>query len=134
MPIPITPLSPPPKYQSPPGSGGNDGALPTTYDPAWQTYTNLTQAQIAAFAHFPQDLLIYAHQRRWEAQITILQPPTLPTSQGIGQAVSAFTALLNAHRQLLTTIGSSVNTRKAIDAIYGPIAPNSSSAKNPSSI
>lgn len=57
-------------YHSPPGSGGNDGALPTVYDPAWMRFTNLTPAQIVAFQGFPQDLLLYASTRRWLAEIS----------------------------------------------------------------
>jgi hypothetical protein len=42
-------------------------AVPTTYDPTWQTYTNLTKAQIAAFQGMPQDLAKYALIRGWQA-------------------------------------------------------------------
>ena len=44
--------------------------VPMAYDPTWQTYTNLTPAQIAAFQSFPEDLLIYANTRRWMAEIS----------------------------------------------------------------
>jgi hypothetical protein len=49
-------LQPPPvtKFESPIGSGGNDGATPTAYDPLWQYFTNLTPAQIAAFQAMPE--------------------------------------------------------------------------------
>lgn len=47
---------------------GLNGALPTTYDPAWQGYTDLTPAQIAAFQAFPQDLVKYAGARRWQKE------------------------------------------------------------------
>jgi hypothetical protein len=57
-------------YQSPPGSGQNDGTLPQVYDVTWQTYTNLTPAQIAAFKSFPQFLNFYAGLRRWLAEIS----------------------------------------------------------------
>ncbi len=57
-------------YQSPPDSGNNDGALPKSYDPLWQGYTNLTQAQVAAFKSFPEDLAIHLKFRRWQAEIS----------------------------------------------------------------
>lgn len=57
-------------YQSPPGSGGNDGALPTTYDPQWPQYTNLTDAQKTAFKGFPQDLLTYTAQSQYLASLS----------------------------------------------------------------
>lgn len=57
-------------YQSPPGSNGNDGALPTTWDADWQVFTNLTTPQIAAFQGMPQDLLFYAAHRRWVKEIS----------------------------------------------------------------
>jgi len=44
-------------------------AVPATYDPTWQGYTNLTPAQIAAFQAMPQDLIKYAGQRRWQKEI-----------------------------------------------------------------
>lgn len=40
-------------YQSPPGSGGNDGAMPTAYNFNWQYFTNLTPAQITWFESQP---------------------------------------------------------------------------------
>jgi len=67
-------------YQSPPGSGGNDGALPTTYDPLWQYYVNLTQEQIAAFQAFPEDLVKYTAHRRWQWEISAT------SSDGLGPA------------------------------------------------
>lgn len=65
-------------YQSPPGSGINDGALPQVFDTTWQGYTNLSAAQVAAFQAFPQDLLAYVSLRRWlaeESGITALGVP-----------------------------------------------------------
>ena len=58
-------VKPPLLYQSPPGSGGNDGALPTAYDPKWQFWTNLTPAQIEKFQSFPE----------WAAYIKEQGPP-----------------------------------------------------------
>ncbi len=57
-------------YQSPPNSGGNDGALPTVYVPQWNGYTNLSEAQKTAFRGFPQDLMVYSQLRRWGAEIS----------------------------------------------------------------
>jgi hypothetical protein len=59
---------PPKIYQSPPGSGGNDGALPTTYDINWPFYTNLTPDQVTAFQAFPQDLSAYCRTVRWNTE------------------------------------------------------------------
>jgi hypothetical protein len=52
----LPPVSPqaPTFFQSPPGSGGNDGAMPLAYEPLWQYFTNLTPAQIAAFQAMPE--------------------------------------------------------------------------------
>jgi hypothetical protein len=66
-------------YQSPAGSGGNDGAIPTVYVPGWGVYTNLTALQIAAFESFPQDLTNYASQRRWLAEISGTSVTYTPT-------------------------------------------------------
>lgn len=40
-------------FESPPGSGGNDGAMPTSYNFNWQFFTNLTTSQIAWFRAQP---------------------------------------------------------------------------------
>lgn len=45
-------------------------AIPTQYDPGWRRFTNLTPAQITSFEQFPQALLLYASQRRWQAEIS----------------------------------------------------------------
>lgn len=68
-------------YQSPPNSGGNDGALPAIYVQNWQFFTNLTPAQILAFQSFPQDLTKYAAMRRWQAEVLANLPVTV-TLQG----------------------------------------------------
>src|SRR5262245_39551840 len=57
-------------YESPPGSGGNDGALPAQYIDKWHIYINLTQQQVVAFQSFPQDLMKYLRQRTSLAQIS----------------------------------------------------------------
>jgi hypothetical protein len=76
-----------PLYQSPPGSGTNNGALPTTYDPTWQNYINLTPAQVVAFQSFPQDLLRYLQTRRWLAEISGITINNIPlTTQYTDQA------------------------------------------------
>jgi hypothetical protein len=62
----LPPTIPPPLlYQSPSGSGSNDGALPTHYDPKWQLWTNLTKEQIEKFQSFPQ----------WQAFVKEQGPP-----------------------------------------------------------
>ena len=43
-------------------------AVPTTYDPLWGLYQNLTPSQILAFQSFPQDLAIYAAKQRWNKE------------------------------------------------------------------
>jgi len=50
-------------------------ATPVTYDPAWQTYTNLSPTQIAIFQAFPQDLVKYARNKRWQVEISNLTLP-----------------------------------------------------------
>lgn len=49
---------------------------PTEYDPRWQSYTDLSQEQIAAFKAMPEYLIKYARQVRWQAEIA---PLTLPS-------------------------------------------------------
>lgn len=44
--------------------------VPLTYDPSYQTFTNLTPAQIVAFESFPQALSFYLRDRRWKAEIS----------------------------------------------------------------
>lgn len=61
-------------YESPPGSGGNDGATPTVYDPNWQYYTNLTPNQIAWFSSQPQYLVSYAYAQRRQKETGVLGP------------------------------------------------------------
>jgi hypothetical protein len=47
-------IPPPLLYESPAGSKGNDGALPSEYDTKWQLWTNLTKEQVEKFQSFPQ--------------------------------------------------------------------------------
>lgn len=47
-------------------------AVPTAYEASWQTYTNLTQPQIAAFQAFPADLVKYASFKRWAKEVSPL--------------------------------------------------------------
>jgi hypothetical protein len=68
---------------------GLNGAIPTTYDPAWQTYTDLSPAQIEAFKSFPQDLAKYIGVRRWNWELCLVSAAgpsvpyiTLPSSAG----------------------------------------------------
>jgi hypothetical protein len=51
-------------------------AVPTSYDPSWQLFVNLTPAQIAAFQAFPQDLTKYVGIRRWQTEIAGITLPT----------------------------------------------------------
>jgi hypothetical protein len=76
MPLPPTQF----QYQSPPGSGSNDGALPQVWDPAWQKWaSSLTQQQIAAFQAFPQDLIAYIAYSRWIWEVRGSSTPGPPT-------------------------------------------------------
>jgi hypothetical protein len=96
-----------PAYQSPPNSGGNDGALPTVYDPIWQSYVNLTTAQQFAFQGFPQALTWYAGVQRWLAEISGTSVTFTPT----GSAVPITIALDTGDRSKTLLIGA----RQAID-------------------
>lgn len=67
-------------YESPPGSGNNDGALPSAFIPGWWTFKNLTADQVLAFQGFPQDLLQYLASRRQLAEwsgVTVAGIPLL---------------------------------------------------------
>lgn len=120
----------PPKFQSPLGSNNNDGALPTAYDPNWPTYVNLTPAQIVAFQKFPQDLLRYAAQRRWEAMIIETDPKLMTAIPTLANIVAN---LFAAHDRVISSINSNtITSRSQIDAAFASIAPNSPSALNPS--
>jgi hypothetical protein len=87
MPLPLTRF----QYQSPPNSGGNDGALPLAWVPNWNTkWMNLTDPQIAAFQAFPQDLIAYIAYSRWIWEVRGTSTPgpptpyiTVPVSTGI---------------------------------------------------
>jgi hypothetical protein len=87
-----------PQYQSPLGSGGNDGVLPKTYDPAWQAYVNLTPAQIFAFQSFPKDLVKYASLQRWRAEISGITIAGIPltTQWSDQQKISALKQAFDA--------------------------------------
>ncbi len=56
-------------FESPVGSGGNDGVLPPTYDPQWQFFRNLTPNQIAWFQAQPDWLVFYASTSGWHKEI-----------------------------------------------------------------
>lgn len=56
-------------FQSPPNSGGNDGAMPLVYDMTWQSFTNLTDAQQQWFRSQPEWLTRYAGIKRWHKEI-----------------------------------------------------------------
>jgi hypothetical protein len=51
--------------------------VPVAYDPTWQSFTNLTPAQILVFQSFPQDLNFYIRHKRWTTEISAV---TLPVS------------------------------------------------------
>lgn len=50
-------------------------SIPVVYDPTWQGFTNLTQAQIAAFQSFPEAIKDYARYLRWTKEISELTLP-----------------------------------------------------------
>lgn len=56
---------------APVGLFGPNG-LPTHYDYAWQTYTNLTSAQMAWFRSQPQWLAKYCTIAHWHREIDII--------------------------------------------------------------
>jgi hypothetical protein len=45
-------------------------AVPTTYDPLWGLFQNLTPSQVLAFQSFPQDLASYAAIKRWNKEFS----------------------------------------------------------------
>lgn len=49
---------------------GLNGAIPKKFDPLWQSYTDLSNDQIAAFQGFPEDLIKYARLKRWQKEIS----------------------------------------------------------------
>lgn len=66
----------PPSYQK----NYTGPAIPTTYDLAWQTYTNLNDAQKAWFGSQPPFLTKCVGQARWQkeiAQLTIVSTNTV---------------------------------------------------------
>ena len=83
-------------YESPAGSGKNDGHLPTVYVQGWNKFDNLTPAQVVAFQSFPPDLIDYAGQRRWLAEISGVTVAGVPLTTNdrdqakIGQLKQAF--------------------------------------------
>ena len=90
-------------------------AVPISYDAAWQTYTNLTKAQIASFQAFPQDLTKYLAHRRWQATVKVI---TLTTTEA--DAVKAIQAAYASENTLLLGINAkppTVTTRAQIDEV-----------------
>jgi len=113
-----------PLYQSPPGSGANDGALPKVYDPDWQLFVNLTPDQIRAFQNFPPDLQKYTLAQVWILQAggaTVQVTFTDPTQPIIPGVVASFLARVgNASSGLLTNINAqppTVVNRTQVDAV-----------------
>lgn len=74
--------------------------VPTAYDPTWQTYTNLTQAQKVAFQSFPQALQIYALIRRGLAESSTL-PASIALTSGAQPIAVTLTASANDKADLL---------------------------------
>lgn len=64
-------------FQSPPGSGGNDGAMPLSYDMRWQYFTNLTPDQIGWFKAQPEWATFMAAQQADPSRTSI--PAPIPT-------------------------------------------------------
>lgn len=90
-------------YQSPPGSGGNDGALPSSYDQRWWSYTNLTPQQILAFQAFPQDLQKYIVLLRWQHEVRQLPGNaanyiTLPDGMGAISGIQLLTDVVSQQK------------------------------------
>lgn len=114
-PLPVDPKLRNP-FQSPPGSGGNDGASPTTYDTGWQKYTNLTSNQIEAFQAFPQDLQYYATQKGWE-----FEQKGFSTS-GINKTyITAMRAAVDTLVAAVNATPATITSRAQIDAALAAV-------------
>lgn len=107
-------------FQSPPGSGDNDGADPTAYDVSWQKFTNLKPNQITAFESFPQDLQYYATQKGWE-----FEQKGFSTS-GINKTyVTAMRAAVDTLVAAINASSPTVTSRTQIDAALAAVPPPS---------
>lgn len=104
---------------TPPNPVYGSASLPNAFDPWWNTYNNLTPAQIAAFQGMPQDLTNYALQRCLQAQYS-------------GGPVQQLYALFLQHHAAINTAVPTITSRKQIDAAIAALAPNSLSAAAPS--
>lgn len=51
-------------------------SVPTTYDPQWIFFTNLTPTQVLAFQAFPQELAKYVGTKRWLTEIAAITLPS----------------------------------------------------------
>lgn len=97
-------------------------AIPTTWDPSWNSFTNLTPAQIAAFQAFPQDLTLYTSSQRWQFEnrmfaanrvplpnnyVTIGGVPVYPSADNIGKITAmALDAQMNAADSYTFTVSA----------------------------
>lgn len=106
-------------YQSPPGSGANDGKPPTAYDVGWQKYTNLNSEQIAAFQGFPQDLQFYATQKGWQLEQKGFSTSGINKSY-IAAMRSAVDTLVAAINATPATVTSRAQVDAALDAVPPP--------------
>jgi len=54
---------------------GLNGQTPKEFMPEWQTFTDLSQEQIAAFQAMPEDLHKYIAAKRWQKEMTNISIP-----------------------------------------------------------
>lgn len=100
-------------------------AVPTTYDPQWRTYTNLTPAQIDAFKAMPETCQQAARDLR-HAAVLGAQPKLTP-DMTLAQVQAAFDAAKAAvavpfatEQSVLANIGRTVKTQSDVEAAFNP--------------
>jgi hypothetical protein len=99
-------------------------AVPTEWDAKWQSYTNLTRAQISAFQAMPQDLLFYAQHKTWRAAEPLSHAKR---SADLAAAQIEFADAQSAAQAKLATVVAGINAktvteRAHVDAAFSPKA------------
>jgi hypothetical protein len=82
-------------------------AIPIEWDPNWQTYTNLTKAQIAAFQAMPQDLTFYVQHKSW---LSAEPPPHTARSSDAATAQSDYISKVTAWHTVLADLHAKINS------------------------
>jgi hypothetical protein len=97
--------------------------IPTTYDPQWRSYTNLTPAQIDAFKAMPETCQQVARDLRHGQVLGIV--PKITSDMTLAQVQAAFDTAKAAvatpfatEQSVLTNIGKTVKQQSDVEAAF----------------